>query len=242
MLGREFVIRSDQKSLKGLLQQIIQMPDQQLFVRKLMGYKFRIEYKMGASNKAADALSRRDMEVEDAAVATSMLALVSHPIPGSSISAVASLLPRLQRLRKLSFMNTIVLRWSVILGWIAHFADWPIRSFGRICGLTSNGLSRLALSVKQLSIRPKSLQGFCSLCLCHLKSGKTYQWTSSRVCLSIGVIQQSWLRWIVFQNMHTLLPSRRDLMPGEWQISLLTLWSNTTGSRRRWCPTAILFS
>lgn len=47
LLGREFVIRSDQKSLRELLQQVIQTPDQQLYVRKLMGYKFRIEYKTG---------------------------------------------------------------------------------------------------------------------------------------------------------------------------------------------------
>ncbi|KAL1540646.1 hypothetical protein AAHA92_24966 [Salvia divinorum] len=81
LLGREFVIRSDQKSLKELLQQVIQTPDQQLYVRKLMGYKFRIEYKTGASNKAADALSRRDMEVEGESADSSLLTLVSHPIP-----------------------------------------------------------------------------------------------------------------------------------------------------------------
>ena len=81
LLGREFVIRSDQKSLKDLLQQVIQTRDQQLYVRKLMGYKFRIEYKTGASNNAADALSRRDMEFEEAAT-TTMLSLVSHPRPG----------------------------------------------------------------------------------------------------------------------------------------------------------------
>lgn len=36
LLGREFVIRSDQKRLKELLQQVIQTLDQQLYVRKLM--------------------------------------------------------------------------------------------------------------------------------------------------------------------------------------------------------------
>ncbi|XP_042022920.1 uncharacterized protein LOC121770215 [Salvia splendens] len=55
LLGREFVIRSDQKSLKELLQQIVQTPEQQLYVRKLMGYKFVIEYKKGITNLAADA-------------------------------------------------------------------------------------------------------------------------------------------------------------------------------------------
>lgn len=38
----------------------MQTPDQQLYVRKLIWYKFRIEYKKGTSNQAADALSRRE--------------------------------------------------------------------------------------------------------------------------------------------------------------------------------------
>lgn len=78
LLGREFVIRSDQKSLKELLQQVIQTPEQHLYVRKLMGYKFSIEYKPGAANRVADALSRRDEEIDaDAAL---FLAL-AHPLP-----------------------------------------------------------------------------------------------------------------------------------------------------------------
>ncbi|XP_042051252.1 uncharacterized protein LOC121796474 [Salvia splendens] len=97
LLGREFVIRSDQKILKELLQQVIQTPDQQLYVRKLMGNKFRIEYKTGASNRVADALSRRDMEgdgappvfenpealVDPAAAAadTARLLTLCHPMP-----------------------------------------------------------------------------------------------------------------------------------------------------------------
>lgn len=67
LLGREFVIRSDQKSLKELLQQVVQTLDQQLYVMKLMGYKFRIEYKKGSSNRAADALSRRVESSDDVA-------------------------------------------------------------------------------------------------------------------------------------------------------------------------------
>ena len=78
LLGREFVIRSDQKSLRELLQQVIQTPEQHLYVRKLMGYKFSIEYKSGAANRVADALSRRDEEIEPDA---SMLSVIAHPIP-----------------------------------------------------------------------------------------------------------------------------------------------------------------
>ncbi|VFQ69512.1 unnamed protein product [Cuscuta campestris] len=75
LLGREFVIRSDQRSLKELLSQVIQTPDQQFYVRKLMGYKFRIKYKTGASNRAVDALSRRE---EDPEVASLLLHDIQH--------------------------------------------------------------------------------------------------------------------------------------------------------------------
>lgn len=59
ILGRHFIIRTDHKSLKELLTQVIQTPEQQHYLRKLMGFHFTIEYKAGAENTAADALSRR---------------------------------------------------------------------------------------------------------------------------------------------------------------------------------------
>lgn len=77
LLGREFIIHTDQRSLKELLSQIIQTPDQQFYVRKLMGFKFSIEYKSGASNKVVDALSRRG---DDSTVAE-LLALITGPTP-----------------------------------------------------------------------------------------------------------------------------------------------------------------
>ena len=82
LLSCEFVIRSDQKSLRELLQQVIQTLEQHLYVRKLMGYKFTMEYKEGATNRMADALSRRDEEVPSDA---ELLVAMAHPIPTSSI-------------------------------------------------------------------------------------------------------------------------------------------------------------
>ena len=77
LLGREFTIRSDQRSLKDLLSQVVQTPDQQFYLRKLMGFKFKIEYKSGASNKVADALSRQE---DDTSVADPhLLALFAQP-------------------------------------------------------------------------------------------------------------------------------------------------------------------
>ena len=58
LLGRFFVIQTYHKSIKELLQQVIQTAEQQVYVRKLLGYQFCIKYKQGISNKVVDALSR----------------------------------------------------------------------------------------------------------------------------------------------------------------------------------------
>lgn len=58
LLGRKFVIHTDQRSLRELMTQIIQTPEQQFYLAKLLGYTYEIVYKPGAQNRVADALSR----------------------------------------------------------------------------------------------------------------------------------------------------------------------------------------
>lgn len=58
LLGHKFILRTDQKSLKSLLDQSLQTPEQQAWLHKFIGYDFQIEYKPGKENQAADALSR----------------------------------------------------------------------------------------------------------------------------------------------------------------------------------------
>ena len=58
LLGRKFVVYSNQKSLRQLLQQRITTGSQQNWLAKLLGYNFEIVYKPGLENKGADALSR----------------------------------------------------------------------------------------------------------------------------------------------------------------------------------------
>lgn len=54
LLGHKFFIHTAQ-SLKALLDQTLQTPEQQVWLHKFIGFDFSIEYKPGKDNKAADA-------------------------------------------------------------------------------------------------------------------------------------------------------------------------------------------
>lgn len=56
---QEFVIRTDRKSLVHLTGQRLHTEWQQKALTKMMGLSYRIEYKKGINNAAADSLSRR---------------------------------------------------------------------------------------------------------------------------------------------------------------------------------------
>ena len=58
LLGRSFTILTNHKSLRELMTQIIQTPEQHYYLSKLLGFDYNIQYKAGATNKVADALSQ----------------------------------------------------------------------------------------------------------------------------------------------------------------------------------------
>ncbi|PNX94328.1 Ty3/gypsy retrotransposon protein, partial [Trifolium pratense] len=58
LLGNTFAIYTDQRSLRELMTQVIQTPEQQFYLAKLLGYSYEIIYKPGPQNRVADALSR----------------------------------------------------------------------------------------------------------------------------------------------------------------------------------------
>ncbi|KAI5334926.1 hypothetical protein L3X38_025059 [Prunus dulcis] len=72
LLGRKFVVRTDQRSLRHLWEQKITTTAQEKWLVKFMGYDFTIEYKKGKENLVADALSRRN---------ASGVAAISTPVP-----------------------------------------------------------------------------------------------------------------------------------------------------------------
>ena len=63
-MGQKFIVRTDQISLKYLLEQRVIGQDYQKWVSKTMGFNFEIQYRTGASNRVADALSRKDPPID----------------------------------------------------------------------------------------------------------------------------------------------------------------------------------
>ena len=66
----EFVIFTDQRSLIHLNEQRLHTPWQQKVFTKLLGLQYRIVYKPGSTDRAADALSRRTTTPQLMAIST----------------------------------------------------------------------------------------------------------------------------------------------------------------------------
>ncbi|KAL8147535.1 hypothetical protein AgCh_005022 [Apium graveolens] len=58
LIGLPFIIKTDQESLKYVLEHKISTPFQQKWLSKLAGFDYSVEYKSGKENIVADALSR----------------------------------------------------------------------------------------------------------------------------------------------------------------------------------------
>jgi hypothetical protein len=64
LIGRHFNVKTNHDSLKYFLEQRLSSEEQQKWVTKILGYDFEIVYKKGKQNVVADALSRKDEDVE----------------------------------------------------------------------------------------------------------------------------------------------------------------------------------
>ena len=64
LIGRHFKVKTDHDNLKYFLEQRLSSEEQQKWVTKMLGYDFEIIYNKGKQNMVADALSRKDEDVE----------------------------------------------------------------------------------------------------------------------------------------------------------------------------------
>ena len=72
-MGRHFKVKTDHDSLKHFLEQRLSLEEQQKWVTKMLGYDFEIIYKKWKLNVVADALSRKNEEVEALLCAISII-------------------------------------------------------------------------------------------------------------------------------------------------------------------------
>jgi len=63
-MGRHFNVKTDHDSLKYFLEQRLSSEEQQKQVTEMLGYNFEIIYKKGKQNVVANALSRKEEDVE----------------------------------------------------------------------------------------------------------------------------------------------------------------------------------
>ena len=72
-MGRHFKVKIDHDSLKQFLEKRLSSEEQQKWVTKMLGYDFEIIYKKRNLNFVADALSRKNEEVEALLCAISII-------------------------------------------------------------------------------------------------------------------------------------------------------------------------
>ena len=63
-MGRHFKVKTNNDSLKYFLEQRLSSEEQKKWVTKMLGFDFEIIYKKGKQNVVADALSRKDEDVD----------------------------------------------------------------------------------------------------------------------------------------------------------------------------------
>ncbi|GAA0164062.1 hypothetical protein LIER_39712 [Lithospermum erythrorhizon] len=83
LLGSRFIIKTDQKALKHLLEQKITTYLQQKVVTKLLGLDYIIQYKQGKENVVADALSRAQLEPDQLMSISTVQPSWMHDVTGS---------------------------------------------------------------------------------------------------------------------------------------------------------------
>ncbi|KAA0032847.1 transposon Tf2-1 polyprotein isoform X1 [Cucumis melo var. makuwa] len=114
LLGRKFIVKTDLRSLKFLLEQLVIQPQYHKWIVKLLGYSFEVIYKLGLENKAADALSRMPLTVH-----LYNLTSPTHSFENNEWKAVPE--------EVYGYLKEQSGGWDVLIGWKGlsrHVATW----------------------------------------------------------------------------------------------------------------------
>ena len=211
--GRPFLVRTDHYSLKFLLDQRLSTIPQHHWVGKLLGFDFSVEYKPGATNTVADALSRRDTSEEGSVLALSAprfdfvdrLRHAQHQDP--ALVALREEIAAGTRGRRGPCWTAW---WHMLTGCIfrpmpRYCSKWwllrtmtamkecsglSIASAGistsQPCAVWSKISSAHALHVNATSLTTCTQRVCCCPCPFLRRCGQTLAWISSRRCLELG--------------------------------------------------------
>ena len=96
LLGITFVIKTDHRSLKHLMDQVIQTPEQHQYLSKLLGFNYTIVYKPEKEIIDVDALSRIEEDREVAATEKLQQLVFSDGVFSALITVTSQLLEALR--------------------------------------------------------------------------------------------------------------------------------------------------
>nr|GEX55018.1 Ty3/gypsy retrotransposon protein [Tanacetum cinerariifolium] len=179
LLRRKFRVFTDQHSLKHLLTQRVQTPDQHKWITKLLGYDFEIHYKPRKDNRVADGLSCIDTPISLAisTPTTTWLHALRKYFATDSVNKTVwkkiSDQPQQNEFHSFplgghSGIEATIKRLTTVFYWLNVGDD--VSNFIKSCSIC-----------QQVKAPNHKAYGLLHHCQSRLVFGMTYQWTSSRI-------------------------------------------------------------
>jgi hypothetical protein len=179
--GRAFLVKTNHYSLKYLLDQCLATIPQHQWLSKLMGFDFAVEYKPGASNTVADALSRRSEEEFGELAALSAPSFTVF----DTLRVVLDETEALRQLRAEVAAGGRGDKWQVVDGLITKAGKIYVPADSPHLPAILSAVTSMCLAYSPWSRSMSAAYYNRSMCL--ESHGHTSPWTSSRAAQSWGL-------------------------------------------------------